>query len=108
MYAGRIIVRVVFFPHYGSKGSFQYVSRDIFSLGFGPFRWVCTSGLSEDLRQTDAIATKVLQDIIKGLDKTSWLNLSDLIKKANEILFPKDSQFKNFLILKLKPFSFTI
>ena len=71
MYAGRIIVRVVFFPHYGSKGSFQYVSRDIFSLGFGPFRWVCTSGLSEDLRQTDAIATKVLQDIIKGLDKTS-------------------------------------
>ena len=43
-------------------------SRDIFSLGFGPFRWVCTSGLPEDLRQTDAIATDVLQGIIKGIE----------------------------------------
>ena len=33
--------------------------RDIFSLGFGPFRWVCTSGEEEDLRATDGIATKV-------------------------------------------------
>jgi urocanate hydratase len=26
---------------------------DIFSLGFGPFRWVCTSGRPEDLATTD-------------------------------------------------------
>ena len=45
-----------------------FSSRDIFSLGFGPFRWVCTSGLPEDLRQTDAIATSVLQSIIKGIE----------------------------------------
>merc|ERR1711997_1166896 len=43
----------------------QDIMGDIFSLGFGPFRWVCTSGLAEDLKTTDAIATMVLQDIIK-------------------------------------------
>lgn len=46
--------------------NFFIPTRDIFSLGFGPFRWICSSGLAEDLRQTDAIATAVLQDIIKG------------------------------------------
>merc|ERR1739838_1168074 len=46
----------------------QDIMGDIFSLGFGPFRWVCTSGLAEDLQATDAIATRALQDIIK--DKT--------------------------------------
>jgi len=46
----------------------QDIMGDIFSLGFGPFRWVCTSGLAEDLEATDAIATRALQDIIK--DKT--------------------------------------
>jgi urocanate hydratase len=40
--------------------------RDIFSLGFGPFRWVCTSGLEEDLRATDQIASDVLKKIIQG------------------------------------------
>jgi urocanate hydratase len=35
---------------------------DIFSLGFGPFRWICTSGDPEDLRKTDKIAEKVLLD----------------------------------------------
>jgi urocanate hydratase len=29
---------------------------DIFGLGFGPFRWVCTSGDPLDLRKTDEIA----------------------------------------------------
>ena len=40
--------------------------RDIFSLGFGPFRWVCTSGDPTDLRKTDKIATEVLNEIIKS------------------------------------------
>jgi len=43
----------------------QDIMGDIFSLGFGPFRWVCTSGLAQDLEATDAIATRALQDIIK-------------------------------------------
>ncbi|NVK48305.1 MAG: urocanate hydratase [Cyclobacteriaceae bacterium] len=34
-----------------------------FDYGFGPFRWVCTSGKSEDLKKTDQIAEKVLREI---------------------------------------------
>lgn len=37
--------------------------RDIFSLGFGPFRWVCTSGDPRDLAVTDDIAATVLEEI---------------------------------------------
>lgn len=36
-----------------------------FDYGFGPFRWVCTSGNPEDLAKTDAIARQVLEDIMK-------------------------------------------
>ena len=34
---------------------------DFFSLGFGPFRWVCSSGDRADLLRTDAIAAAVLK-----------------------------------------------
>ncbi len=34
-----------------------------FDFGFGPFRWVCTSGRAEDLDTTDRIAMEVLQEI---------------------------------------------
>lgn len=34
-----------------------------FDYGFGPFRWVCTSGNPEDLKTTDRIATNVLLEI---------------------------------------------
>lgn len=37
--------------------------RDIFSLGFGPFRWVCTSCDPQDLAVTDNIAATVLEDL---------------------------------------------
>ena len=36
-----------------------------FDYGFGPFRWVCASGNSEDLEKTDIIACEVLEDIKK-------------------------------------------
>ena len=36
-----------------------------FDYGFGPFRWVCSSGKQEDLVKTDAIACKVLEKIKK-------------------------------------------
>ncbi|AXV67109.1 urocanate hydratase (plasmid) [Pseudoalteromonas lipolytica] len=35
-----------------------------FDYGFGPFRWVCTSGKPEDLDKTDAIAAQVLEKIM--------------------------------------------
>jgi urocanate hydratase len=34
-----------------------------FDYGFGPFRWVCASGLPEDLQKTDDIACAVLEKI---------------------------------------------
>jgi len=39
----------------------QDIMGDIFSLGFGPFRWVCTSGDPRDLDTTDKLAAEVLQ-----------------------------------------------
>ncbi len=36
-----------------------------FDYGFGPFRWVCTSGKPEDLELTDQIACNVLEEIKK-------------------------------------------
>ena len=48
------------------KNRFKYPSYvedimgDIFELGFGPFRWICSSGLEEDLLKTDKIAEKVI------------------------------------------------
>ena len=51
-------------------GSFRYPSyvQDImgplfFDYGFGPFRWVCSSGLPSDLEATDRIAARVLEEI---------------------------------------------
>ncbi len=36
-----------------------------FDYGFGPFRWVCASGDSEDLQKTDLIACEVLEQMAK-------------------------------------------
>jgi len=36
-----------------------------FDYGFGPFRWVCSSGRPEDLAVTDRIAAEVLADMMK-------------------------------------------
>ena len=53
-----------------SDGSFIYPSyvQDImgplfFDYGFGPFRWVCTSGDPRDLKVSDEIATRVMEVI---------------------------------------------
>uniref|UniRef100_A0A803W4M4 Urocanate hydratase n=1 Tax=Ficedula albicollis TaxID=59894 RepID=A0A803W4M4_FICAL len=49
----------------------QHIMGDIFSLGFGPFRWVCTSGDPQDLAATDSIAMSVLEDSIRQGVSTS-------------------------------------
>jgi len=65
---------------------FKYASyvQDIlgpmcFDYGFGPFRWVCTSGKSEDLEHTDQIAMNVLQEIMVHSPKEIQLQLQDNI-----------------------------
>ena len=35
-----------------------------FDYGFGPFRWVCTSGKQEDLKTSDKLAEDVLKDML--------------------------------------------
>lgn len=56
----------------GENGKFRYPSyvQDImgpmfFDYGFGPFRWVCSSGDPKDLETTDRIATEVLEEMRK-------------------------------------------
>ncbi|KAI5109487.1 urocanate hydratase [Silurus meridionalis] len=57
---------------------------DIFSLGFGPFRWVCTSGNPADLVQTDNIATTVLEEISATVTEQVRQQYSDNIHWIRE------------------------
>ena len=50
-----------------------------FDYGFVPFRWVCASGKSEDLQKTDAIATKVLEQLMKEAPKEIQQQMQDNI-----------------------------
>jgi urocanate hydratase len=65
---------------------FRYASyvQDIlgpmcFDYGFGPFRWVCASGKSEDLDTTDDIAATVLQEIMENSPEEIQLQMQDNI-----------------------------
>ncbi|MEO9481050.1 MAG: urocanate hydratase [Maribacter dokdonensis] len=55
-----------------------------FDYGFGPFRWVCSSGTLEDLRKTDAIALQVLKEIKKDAPSEIQQQLEDNIKWISE------------------------
>ena len=50
-----------------------------FDYGFGPFRWVCASGKSEDLDATDEIAAHVLQEIMENSPEEIQLQMQDNI-----------------------------
>ena len=69
-----------------ADGTFRYPSyvQDImgpmfFDYGFGPFRWVCTSGKAEDLEKSDKIAAEVLQEIAKSAPEDIRGQLEDNI-----------------------------
>ena len=76
------------------NGDFIYNSyvQDImgpmcFDYGFGPFRWVCSSNLKEDLKITDKIATDVLEKLCIRAPKDIKLQMQDninWIKSAGE------------------------
>lgn len=55
-----------------------------FDLGFGPFRWVCTSANSDDLDKTDAIATAVLEKLIQESPTEIQQQMTDNIKWIKE------------------------
>ncbi len=50
-----------------------------FDYGFGPFRWVCTSGKQEDLDFTDQLAAEILMTIYKTAAKEIQAQLMDNI-----------------------------
>ncbi len=62
-----------------------------FDYGFGPFRWVCTSGKTSDLDKTDKMAANILQDIMEHSPEEIQLQMHDNIKwireaKANNLV----------------------
>jgi urocanate hydratase len=72
-------------------GSFIYPSyvEDImgpmcFDYGFGPFRWVCCSGLAGDLELTDSIAAKALRILADAASGDIKQQYSDNIRWIEE------------------------
>jgi urocanate hydratase len=66
---------------------FRYASyvQDImgpmcFDFGFGPFRWVCTSGMKQDLARTDEIALSVLNEMLRDAPSEIESQLRDNIR----------------------------
>jgi urocanate hydratase len=55
-----------------------------FDYGFGPFRWVCTSGNPEDLQKTDAIALNVMEQIRQTAPEEIQQQMEDNIKWIRE------------------------
>lgn len=55
-----------------------------FDYGFGPFRWVCTSGRESDLLTTDHIAVEVLESIMSSAPEDIKMQLSDNIHWIKE------------------------
>ncbi len=82
-----------------NDGTFIYPSyvQDIlgpmcFDYGFGPFRWVCTSGKPEDLAITDKIALQVMEKMYKTAPKEIKQQLND------NMVWIRDAQ-KNKLVV---------
>ena len=76
---------------FSEDGSFRYPSyvEDImgpmcFDYGFGPFRWVCTSGNKQDLATTDKIAQEVLEDLASRCSEEIRTQYLDNIKWISE------------------------
>lgn len=67
----------------GSLNTFRYPSYvqdimgDVFSLGFGPFRWVCTSCDPVDIETTDRIAQTVLEELLPESSVESQKQIRD-------------------------------
>jgi urocanate hydratase len=80
-------------------GAYRYPSyvQDImgpmcFDFGFGPFRWVCTSGKEEDLQTTDTIAAQVIEEMLLSAPAEIRSQLQD------NLLWVREAQ-KNKLVV---------
>ena len=74
----------------------QLTIGNVFSLGFGPFRWVCASGREEDLRKSDEIAAGVIREQLTESpspevegnlrDNLTWVSLYYIYSYISSIL----------------------
>jgi urocanate hydratase len=83
---------------FDARGNFIYPSyvQDImgplyFDYGFGPFRWVCTSGDPKDLDKTDQIAGDIFEELLKDAVDEIQQQLKDNLlwirqAKANKLV----------------------
>ncbi len=55
-----------------------------FDYGFGPFRWVCTSGNQKDLKKTDALALEVMDSMKRNAPKEIQQQMHDNIRWIRE------------------------
>lgn len=72
-------------PTLGREFKYPSYVQDImgpmcFDYGFGPFRWVCTSGKPEDLQKTDEIASKILEEIMQNSPEEIQQQMADNIQ----------------------------
>ena len=51
-----------------------------FDYGFGPFRWVCTTGNPDDLQHTDDLACEVLEEIMENSPAEIQQQMADNIQ----------------------------
>ena len=101
-----------------ADGTFRYPSyvQDImgplfFDYGFGPFRWVCTSGNPNDLAVTDRIAAEVLEKILQSApadirsqleDNLHWIKeagKNNLVVGSQARILYLDSMFKDKILI---------
>jgi urocanate hydratase len=66
-----------------------------FDFGFGPFRWVCTSGQKEDLEKTDTMAAEAIRDLLTACAeevKSQWRDNLKWIENAKTDIPPVGSK----------------
>ncbi len=72
-------------PTLGREFKYPSYVQDImgpmcFDYGFGPFRWVCTSGKAEDLEFTDQLAKDVLSEMAKSAPSEISQQMEDNVR----------------------------
>ncbi|HZW62442.1 MAG TPA: urocanate hydratase [Flavobacteriaceae bacterium] len=72
-------------PSLGREFKYPSYVQDImgpmcFDYGFGPFRWVCTSGKPEDLQKTDVMACEVLEQLMENAPQEIKQQMADNIQ----------------------------
>ncbi len=60
----------------------------LFDYGYGPFRWLCLSGKSEDLAKTDRAAMECIDPDRRGQDRDNWVWIRDAEKNRLVVGMP--------------------